>query len=514
MEKISESSYKVLLSEETKQKLELYKQNIENGKVKPGSYFQEKLDGLNIQNLSSDEFLSLLVQTKKPQIYAESAVYGNGKDWNSSELSILGDINFAVPVTIYDNGVHRGDNLKSHNSPFQGELLFVPGALLRNDKGVDTPDMQEVIKNNKIDYTSFYKLYERRLLPSLIYANQSVGKEGAVITIPGIGCGQFAGKFQGQLEGYIQNILKEILKEHGSKLSNIKGVIFDPNQNTQNCKDENLVINGIYLETKAGNFGKDNSQLKKPQEHGEQFKNCKLFSVVAWDHVSWPGNDFYVGDRATDDGVKAAATNVCEVLTGIQGKYNYDLNKFNPSNKYKNWEDVINSEKIELKVPEALVLKEENLVNLNLLNKKEENFWQKKLLKKESKELIIYHAKKGELAIKCEDKESRNLLMKDLLRSGLDIKAYNDNPDTLFISCSSGIGTVGIYKAKEGELAINFSTQEKKDFFCKVIGINKKHVIPSYSHQESALYFKPEVSPYDPGSGKNLKLDTQCQLAR
>ena len=39
-----------------------------------------------------------------------------------------------------------------------------------------------------------------------------------------------------------------------------------------------------------------------------------LFSVVAWDHVSWPGNDFYAGQRKTDDGVKAAATTAMQIV--------------------------------------------------------------------------------------------------------------------------------------------------------------------------------------------------------
>jgi len=40
-----------------------------------------------------------------------------------------------------------------------------------------------------------------------------------------------------------------------------------------------------------------------------------------WDHVSWPGNDFYGGSRSTDDGVKAAATDSMAALTGVEGRY-------------------------------------------------------------------------------------------------------------------------------------------------------------------------------------------------
>ena len=54
---------------------------------------------------------------------------------------------------------------------------------------------------------------------------------------------------------------------------------------------------------------------------GDDFSGCILFSIVAWDHVSWPGNDYFGGSRSTDDGVKAAATDSMAVLTGIEGHY-------------------------------------------------------------------------------------------------------------------------------------------------------------------------------------------------
>ena len=68
--------------------------------------------------------------------------------------------------------------------------------------------------------------------------------------------------------------------------------------------------------------------------------------MVAWDHVSWPGNDYWIGaasslaicdaftrgmhmmltmigpvrpgKRCTDDGVKAAATDTMRALTGVE----------------------------------------------------------------------------------------------------------------------------------------------------------------------------------------------------
>jgi hypothetical protein len=91
------------------------------------------------------------------------------------------------------------------------------------------------------------------------------------------------------------------------------------------CSNAQLEIHGISLMVRPllqGNLAK--SQLCPPQayaEVGDDFTGCLLFSMVAWDHVSWPGNDFFAGSRCTDDGVKAAATNSMAVLTGIEGRY-------------------------------------------------------------------------------------------------------------------------------------------------------------------------------------------------
>ena len=69
--------------------------------------------------------------------------------------------------------------------------------------------------------------------------------------------------------------------------------------------------------------------------------DCHLYSIVAWDPVSWPGNDFYDGHRATDDGVKAAATSAMHTITGIEGSYDADRCANNPPPDYRNWEAVV-----------------------------------------------------------------------------------------------------------------------------------------------------------------------------
>ena len=104
-------------------------------------------------------------------------------------------------------------------------------------------------------------------------------------------------------------------------------------------------IHGISLMVRPllqGNAAK--SQLCRPSayaEDGDDFSDCLLFSIVAWDHVSWPGNDYFGGSRGTDDGVKAAATDSMALLTGIDGHYDPHRGAYLPPTPYRTWDDVV-----------------------------------------------------------------------------------------------------------------------------------------------------------------------------
>ena len=130
--------YEVLMHNETYRKAASYLEELETGTTDAGSYFRQSLKECDKDNLqlTVDEFIDLLVGTKRPQIFAESAVHGDGSDWNRIELSILGDISIAVPVTVFDDGRHFTPRV--HATPFGATLLFTPGALLRSGTN-DTP---------------------------------------------------------------------------------------------------------------------------------------------------------------------------------------------------------------------------------------------------------------------------------------------------------------------------------------------------------------------------------------
>lgn len=324
------------------QKASDYLQALQSSKIEPGQFLKNKLKKQDLSQLSTDGLIENLLNTKHPQIFAESAVYGDGRDWNAAELKLLGDIGFAVPVTVFDNGKHYIPDI--HAKPFSAYLLFSAGALLRNGKGQIPVDWDVVTENDEIDTERYYSLYRDRLLPLLLYSNKVAGRAGkkAFITVPGLGCGQFAGKFIGQLGELLKNTLQRLLEEFGDQFDHILALYFDPYNECQNQRSE--IKNISFLVRPLSQHNQNKPQLCQPityQEPGEDFSECMLFSIVAWDHVSWPGNDFYAGSRATDDGVKAAATSSMLAMTGITGKYNPKLACYEPPKPYRNWEQVV-----------------------------------------------------------------------------------------------------------------------------------------------------------------------------
>jgi hypothetical protein len=348
--------YTTLANPQTYQKAIAYLDRLKAGE-KAGEYLHHKLKNLDLDRVTIPEFIELLMRTKRPQIFAESTVFGNGFDWNQSELSILGDLSIVTPVTVYDNGKHRHPDV--HESPFAATLIFTPGALLRNDNQITPVDWDEVTTNGEINSDGYYRLYERRLLPAFLYINQLAAQRGtkALITIPGMGCGQFAGIFRGQLGTELKQTLINFLQAHVSKFSQIQAVYYDP---YSECDNDRIEIDSISLLVRPLLKGNANTpQLCLPEtyaEDGDDFSDCELFSFVAWDHVSWPGNDFYIGARSTDDGVKAAATNMMQVMTGIEGTYNSYLERYCQPGIYENWQEVIRKNKIQLEIADNLIV--------------------------------------------------------------------------------------------------------------------------------------------------------------
>jgi len=331
--------YDICLSEDTLDRIVAYKRDIETGRMQPGARLARRLPAA-----TTEQFIEALLATKQPRIFAESEIFCDGTDWMPRELALLGDINVAMKVQVFDNGTWSpGDKaFKAYDPPLDAALLFTPGPLLGTGAGFLglSPDYMEVAAAGVIDQEKYNALMERRLLPLLHYANSTAATEGkpALVTLPGIGAGAFAGPFKGEMGGHLDLALRYILQKHGAALPHIGAVCFDP---FNEGADADATYHGIAYRVRPAALHPGRPQLSAPvdwQEQGDDFSNYGLYKIVAWDHASLPGNDFFGGSRFTDDGVAAAATNAMEVVTGVAG--NYRRGAYLPPAEHANWESV------------------------------------------------------------------------------------------------------------------------------------------------------------------------------
>lgn len=344
--------YHWLIPSETARALAAYRQRlIDQGLALAGEALRAALHQQPPSTLSAGQFLERLVNTKRPQYFAESAVYGDGRDWNATELSLLGDLGLAAPVQVFDDGRHHSPDI--HATPFAATLLFIPGALLRNGRGRTPADWNAVTHAGRIDPVAYGALYQRRLQPLFEYANADAAarKQEAVITLPGLGCGQFAGPFAGTLGPQLQAALMRLLERQAKRWAHIRLVYFDPYIECHNLRVDYGALSFRVRPFLQGHA--DTPQLCAPSryaEPGDDIRHGRLYSLVAWDPVSWPGNDYWAGARITDDGVKAAATDLMRVITGVQGHYDPERFGYHPPAPYSTWEAVAQDRGTRLRV--------------------------------------------------------------------------------------------------------------------------------------------------------------------
>ncbi|MEA1053225.1 hypothetical protein U5801_25955 [Lamprobacter modestohalophilus] len=105
---IQKPAYHWLLHPDSAHAVTNYRQQLaEQGLAQAGAYLREQLSDQAPDSLSEAAFLKHLINTKRPLIFAESVIYGDGRDWSPTELSLLGDLGVAVPVRIFDDGRHH-----------------------------------------------------------------------------------------------------------------------------------------------------------------------------------------------------------------------------------------------------------------------------------------------------------------------------------------------------------------------------------------------------------------------
>ncbi|RME45697.1 MAG: hypothetical protein D6791_10130, partial [Chloroflexi bacterium] len=292
--------YRWLVSQETLDRANWRLEALRAGRQSPSRYLAMELDKSDGWPDSPEDLLRALLHTKKPCIFAESAVAGDGSDWTAEEIALLGDIACLVPVTVFDDGEWRHPRV--HEPPFAAHLVFVPGALLRDLQRAPSPDRAEIAPRGVIDPEAHYRLHERRLRPvfDAIEAVAVAEDRGAVVTMPGLGCGQFAGAFGERVKPALRDTLHRLLEAHAARWPHLRLVHFDPYAGIEPYAWR--IRRDLVYRVRPLTGGHGHPQLSRVAvfDEGEgRLGDCRLFSLVAWDHISWPGNDFYAGSRYT-----------------------------------------------------------------------------------------------------------------------------------------------------------------------------------------------------------------------
>ncbi len=120
---IQNSNYQVVISEYTLKKIKEYQNQLVSGQKRAGEKLKRELGQQDLTKMSTERFIDALLNTKEPRIFAEEEKMIKGGDWNLTEFSILGDINIAAKVKIYDNGIWSGDDIEVHTQLLNGTLL-------------------------------------------------------------------------------------------------------------------------------------------------------------------------------------------------------------------------------------------------------------------------------------------------------------------------------------------------------------------------------------------------------
>lgn len=365
--------YSFVISEKTLEKIKQYKNFvIQNGLEYVGYHFCQNLSShlkknktLRLDQISLIDFILLLIQTKKPTIFAESAVFHNKNDWIIAEEEILGDITVTMNVRMFNDGNHTQGKHLDHSPPIQGVLAYVPGALLVSAHPNSPADKQEVKDSDgKINQDKLNALYERRLLPQLLCINEKAAAQNkkAAITIPGIGTGVFSGKYS-TIKKSFKEALLYVLKQHADKLTHIGVIHYDSYQ--ENTNSEEKIGSIEFRERTTKNCSTNICQLNYPE--GTTKETHLLASFVAWDHFSYPGNDYLKGSRSTDDGVKGASTDTLAQITGVETRYEPESGKYLPPETYSTWEKYILEKGIKLEGPLFIATSAGKLINLEEL---------------------------------------------------------------------------------------------------------------------------------------------------
>ena len=376
MNATSKERYRYVISEETLEKIERYKEMIAAGTRLPGQKLLKslrhfltigeeydpalplnELEKSAIRTMPAADFLQFLMNTRMPTIFAESAgaVAINKGEWNLTEFQILSGVTSVLAdLKVFDQGVWydagaTGEYLEEN---YTASLIAIPGALLdrRTQRSSIDPDevqndRDKLVVNNsetgrpEIDPIAYIEFYKKRLSAGFEQANALASPDKkAFITLPGIGNGAFAGEFARGTIGLLSQAVEALLREN-PHWTNIGTVLLDGfgSTHTQDTLIETNDANS-KIQFRVENYQGKIGQLAKAEKFARtddekaKYQNTTRIKILAWDPFSYEGNDWVAGNRETDEATLAACDGL-SVISGSSGVYFKGLGYIAPGKK-------------------------------------------------------------------------------------------------------------------------------------------------------------------------------------
>lgn len=323
----------------------------------PGNFFRESaLSKIPINSVieSPDHMVQGLFLARRSNVgYAKH--YNWRSRWNDQEASLLGDMSVVLKAMVIDDGQwvnEKGEILhKIHPEQFPVTMAFISGCL-------GMPNFPDKLE---FDQGNLKELITRRLLPVLrSFSQQLLLEEGpfarGIVTMNGLGCSAYAHEIPSK-QANIEFLaaVRHVHRTYGHQFSNLdiwldlfdKFFSQEPQDNIT-VDEKNKSKPSLFLRSLKDPKSPGLPQLLPFVDYAAYIKRVygltrvysRLFTIVAWDHYAWPGNDWVGGSRTTDDGNKGAATTCMHSMTGIEGS-TYDGLGYQPPKEYTSWMDLI-----------------------------------------------------------------------------------------------------------------------------------------------------------------------------
>lgn len=312
LEAAKKSPYSFVLDEDTLKIITDYKQALVSQDILPGIALKELLNENDekdipdfIDSLTTLGFINLLLNLKVPNGSARiSLAAPRQSEYNISELNILARIGTVIYTHVHNDG--KQGQFTSYETPVPCIMGFVSAPLFdMNGLAPANKDLVSKINGmNQINSNNYMQEMEHRILPVLIKMNDEALMRGKKlsITIPGLGCGNFAGCYSmfrrdnDNITAQLDHALKDMLIKHAHILKCIINIQVDGLQyegrlpHSTEMKIEHIGYKFV-ADAKSTN---SRAPLKLARDHSDE--DVMLGTIVEGDLLSWMGNGMWSED--------------------------------------------------------------------------------------------------------------------------------------------------------------------------------------------------------------------------